>query len=234
MNDNELKIEVSGCHQREAIFKKVTASKLQLNDEILKHQPKTKAEENLKKLVEKAIKEGLKDFWRPVYDPSFDDAGCICYEPGKKPAVGMSYNWWEKIARNFCPERGSRLGTKSEYVAFLAVLIKELVASGKSLEWAWNAVCNDSKELGHYWNSKEYKNGLEPTGSRAVCGWCDLGNTYKILAEYKEPGGFWFVGGDCNHYGFNFPLAVLCHYYNRYFDLTYSCGWLVFDRCPDC
>lgn len=230
MTSAEMKFVVS-----EGLFKKVPASELRLDDKFLKYQPKTDEERKFKKLVETAIKNGLRDFWCPVYDPSFDDNGRICYEPGKMPAVGKSYIWWEENAKKYAPERGSRLGTKSEYVAFLAVLIKELVAFGKSVEWAWNAVCCDSKELGHYRNSKDAKHNFETTGSREICGWYDLANTYKILAEDEDAGGFWRAGGNYFIYSNLGPLVGLDYSNNhRWFDQLDSCGWLVFDRCPDC
>lgn len=236
MNYNEQKIEVSDNHQLQCIFKKVPASELRLDDEFLKYQPKTKEEKKFKKLVENAIKNGLKDFWRPVCDPSFNDDGSICYQSGKKPAVGKSYKWWKENAKKFAPQCGCRLGTKSEYVAFLAVLINELVTSGKSIEWAWNAVCNDSKELGHYCNSTDNKRDFEPTGSREICGWYDLGNIYKILAEDKEAGGYWFVGGHYKENSDGVPLADLCVHgsFCYLFDNDNGCGWLVLDSCPDC
>lgn len=229
------------CHQREGIFKLVPASQLSLEDDFLKYSPKTKKEQNFKNRVETAIKSGLKDFWRPVYDPSFYNYVRICYEPGKMPAVGKSYNWWAKTANEFKPEQGSRLGTKSEYVAFLAVLIKELVNSGKSVEWAWNAVCNNSKELGNYWNSKDSskcaQNDFEPTGSREICGWYDLANSFKILAEDEEAGGLWQAGGFYGYFSHEFPLAGMGHVcssnYRNYVDYQ-CCGWLVLDSCPDC
>ena len=226
--------ENTTCQLCEGIFKKVLASELGLDDEFLKYQPKTDAERNFKKLVETAIKNGLKDFWRPVYDPSFDDNGRICYEPGKKPVVRKSYNWWNKNAKNFYPERGSRLGTKTEYIAFLAVLIKELVAFGKSIEWAWNAVCNDSKELGHYWNSGDSRQDFKPTGSREVCGWYDLANSYKILNEDEETGGFWLAGGAYCDFSYGNPLIGLYHLNFRNDTCYDGCGWLVLDSCPDC
>ena len=236
MNNNEQKIKVSDCHQREGIFKKVPASQLSLDDAFLKYSPKTKAERKFKDLVETAIKNGLKDFWRFTCDSSYDDNGCICYEPGKKPAVGKSYNWWAKTAKELKPEQGSRLGTKSEYIAFLAVLIKELVDSGKCIEWAWNAVCNDSKELGHYWNSANSKHAFEETGSREICGWYDLANCYKILADDKEAGGFWLAGGDYGKSSYSYPLADMSLEDYRYVDAcdVGGCGWIVFDSCPEC
>ena len=252
--NNELKIVVPGCrvvdakvmpdgscvltleqatakdttrHHQEGIFKLVPASKLSLNDDFLKYSPKTPAEKAFMEAVKKVIKAGMQDFYRPTLDPSFDSDGRICYQTGMKPAVGKSYNWWYEHSKKFCSERKSRLGTKSEYIAFLAVFIKEMVASGKSLEWAWNAVCNDSKELGHYWNSNDAKHALEATGNREVCGWRDIANTYKILAEDKEAGGFWLAGGNYNNNSNNNPLADLYHNNNRNNDNNNSSGWLV-------
>jgi len=256
MNNSELKIEVSGgrvieakvmpdgccvltvelatttvedtsCHQQKDIFKRVPASELRLDDEFLTHQPKTKREQNFKNLVEIAIKNGLKDFWRPVYDPSFEGDGHICYRAGMIPAVGKSYNWWVRNAKDFWPERRSRLGTKTEYIAFLAVLIKELVNSGKSVEWAWNAVCNNSNELGYYYTSKEAKHNFEPTGRREICGFYDLVNTCKFLAEDKAVGGLWYAGGCYDLNGDNTPLADLRNAHYRDYNDFVSVGWLV-------
>ena len=215
------------CHQWEGIFKLVPASQLSLNDNFMNHIPKTEREKNFMAKVKKVIRAGMHDFLCPVCDPSLDNKGRICYEPGNRPAVGKSYNWWAKTAKEFKPEQGSRLGTETERIAFMAVLIKELVNSGKSVEWAWNAVCNDSKELGHYWNSENAKHAFEDTGNREVCGWCDLGNVYKIVAEDKEAGGFWIAGGYYINDSDDNPLADLHHDGDRYVVNPYGCGWLV-------
>ena len=209
-------------------FVLVEASKLSLRDEFMKHKPKTEREERFKKQLTDAIKKGIKDFWRPKYDPSFNEEQTgICHVEGKRPAVGKSYNWWNKVAKAFCPERHSRLGTKSEYVAFLGVLIKKLVESGWEVEDAWRAVCCDSRELGHYWNSPNVKNAFEDTGSREICGFFDLANTCKILAEDEEAGGFWLAGGYYRDDSCYCPLAALVHL--NYLDngSNYGVGWLV-------
>lgn len=213
---------------RNETFMLVEASKLSLNDSFMQYEPKTDEKREFKLLLEKAIKRGLKDFKRPKYDPSFCGDG-ICYESGKAPAVGKSYNWWNQVAKKFKPEYNSRLGTKTEYVAFLGVLIKQLVESGWSVEEAWNAVCNDSKELGHYWNSENAKHDFEPTGCREICGFYDLANCYKILAEDEEAGGFWLAGGDYSDGSYDGPLADLDHNHGRNDDYYYSVGWLVLD-----
>jgi len=206
----------------------VEASKLSLDDEFMKYEPKTEREEKFKKELTEAIKKGVKDFWAPRYDPSFNEDGTgICYVPGEKTAVGESYNWWEKTAREFCPERQSHLGLKSERVAFLGWYIKKLIKSGWRMEDAWYAVCNDSKKLGHYWNSENAKHAFEKTGSREVCGFCDLANTYKILAKDERAGGFWLAGGSYYGDSRNFPLADFGHYSNWDHDFFHGVGWLV-------
>lgn len=212
-------------------FMLVEASKLSLNDKFMQYEPKEDDGRVLqyKRLLTKAIKSGLlKDFWRPKCDPSFNEGG-ICYESGKKPAVGKSYNWWSQVAKRFKPEYNSRLGTKTDYVAFLGVLIKKLVENGWTVERAWNAVCNDSKELGHYWNSENAKNDFELTGCREICGFYDLANCYKILAEDGETGGFWRAGGCYIRGSDYYPLAgLICNDYQNGGNF-FSVGWLVLD-----
>ena len=194
--------------EQENVFVKVQASKLRIDDEFMKYEPVTEAEIFFKELVEKAIESGLKDFFVPKYAPcDSKDSRNICYLPGNKPAVDKKYDWWEKIAKEFNPKRKSRLGTKTEYIAFLAILIKELVACGKSIEWAWDAICNNSRDLGHYSNSEKAKCTYEETGSRRVCDFYDLANTFKILAEDKEASCIWIAGGHYNMYGDTHPLT---------------------------
>lgn len=212
---------------RNETFMLVEASKLSLNDSFMQYEPKTDKERKFKLLLEQAIKRGLKDFKRPKYDPSFCGDG-ICYESGKAPAVGKSYNWWNQVAKKFKPEYNSRLGTMTEYVAFLGVLIKQLVESGWSVEEAWNAVCNDSKELGHYFNSENEKyDYYEPTGCREICGFYDLANCYKILAADEEAGGFWYAGGCYADYSYDPPLAGIYLYDFQDDDCDGGVGWLV-------
>ena len=159
-------------------------------------------------------------------DPSFTDDG-IGYVAGKTPAVGKSYNWWFNTAKEYDPSRNSRLGTRLEYGAFLGVLIKKLAEEGNSVEWAWNAVCNNSEELGHYRNSKNSKHWFEPVGSRCICGFYDLADTYKILADDVKEDEFWLAGGYFNDYSYVYPLADLYHNTLRNSEHYNSVGWLV-------
>ena len=216
---------------KDSMFVLVEASRLSLDDKFMQHEPTTNNQRKFKKLLTEAIESGLSDFWRPKLDPSFnEDETGIVFETGKRPAVEKSYNWWEEKAKQYLPERGSRLGTQTEYVAFLGVLIKSLVAIGWPMSNAWKAVCDDSRELGHYWNSKNAKHDFEVTGSREVCGFCDLANTFKILAWDKEAGGFWLAGGYYNYGSDYYPLAVLYCYTNPDDDRNGSVGWLVLSK----
>ena len=208
-------------------FALIEASKLSLDDDFLQYESQTEAQEWFKKNLTSAIKSGVKDFYRPIYDPSVDENGNIVFVAGKKPAVGHSYNWWVEAAEKCVSNRKIRLGTKNEYVAFLGVLIKKLIASGLSAEDAWYVVCDDSKMLGHYWNSENAKHDFEETGSREVCGFFDLANTCKILAWDDETCGFWLASGFCNNISLYNPLANLSLDYSRVSGDNYSVGWYV-------
>ena len=230
----EVTIDTQGMEQEIAtdaqddVFVLVEASKLSLNDKFMRHVPTTEREEDLKRLLTKAIQKGLKDFYRPKYDPSFNKDGTgVTFKAGNRPAVGKYYNWWKEVAEKFMPGRHSRLGTKSEYVAFLGVLIKKLVEDCKwSVAEAWHAVCNDSKELGHYRNSEDARYKLE------ICGFFDLANTYKILAEDEDDsiGGFWLAGGNCNYCSYLHPLAVLYRRTHLYYVGDICVGWFVLSK----
>lgn len=223
-DENEVKSELS-----DSDFILIDAENLSMNDKFMQYEPKDEIESEKKDLISEAIQKGVKNFYRPRGDVSFTaDGKGICYAPGKMPAVDKSFNWHEKAAKNFMPERNSRLGSKYEYAAFLGILIKKLVAEGKTVETAWNEVCCDSRELGHYGNSENAKYDLEPTGSREICGFCDLGNAYKILARDDKEDGFWLAGGNCYYDSYETPLAdlgLILDDFNT--DDCESVGWLV-------
>lgn len=203
----------------------IEAEKLSLLDTFMRYNPKTGNEISTKELISQAICKETKNFYRPKFDPSFtDDGEGVCFELSRKPAVGRSYNWWSSAAQR-C---GGRLGTELEYGAFLGVLLKRLVELDcKSVELAWHLVCNDSRILGHYLNSKNSSKKFELTGSRFACGFYDLANTHKLLASDNKV-GFLMAGGCCYSDSYNFPLATLVHCYS--YDYTYynSVGWVVF------
>ena len=207
-------------------FVQIEAESLSLDDEFMKYQPPTNRGAWIKEFIAEAINFRVKNFYRPIMDPSFTEGG-IEYVAGKMPAVGKSYNWWFDIAKEYNPYLNSRLGTRLEYGAFLGVLIKKLVEEGYPVGLAWASVCNDSKELGHYCNSAIAECILEPTGSRCVCGFYDLANTYKILAEDIEEGGYWLAGGGYNLNSYDGAIAVLYHCESRLNINLGGVGWIV-------
>ena len=217
----EMKID-RVSNERDCVL--IEASKLSLTDDFMSHEPRTVEEKEFKATLTGVIENGIEDFYRPAMDPSFSDKDKIHYVVGEKPTVGKSYNWWKETIKDskWC------FGTKAQYVAFLGVLIKMLVAKGWKVAEAWNAVCNDSKNLGHYSNSDNAKYQFESTGSREVCGFFDLANTYKILAEDEEAGGFWLAGGFFDDDSGNDPLAGLWLYVNFFnYNHNFGVAWLV-------
>jgi len=174
---------------------------------LLNYSPDGEKQEDFQEMLREVInsKVAVGDFEVPVCDPSIDAHGKLQFIPRAKPATGYTCAWLELIAE----ENGVRFGTKNEYVLFMATMILRLTAEGWSEFDAWNAVCVDSKELGHYWNSAKARHDLERTGSRRIVGKCDLANTQKILEFDREARGYWLAGGSYLDHGDDNPIARL-------------------------
>lgn len=211
-------------------FVKIEASRLSLTDDFMQHVPKTAKEKKLKARIEEAISSGVNDFFRPNMDPSFDKTGRIVFAAGISPATGKSYKWWEKAAKNYCPERKSRLGNKNEYAAFVGVLIKKLVSDGVNVSEAWNLVCNEAHKLAHFANSFGHKHMFETTGSREAFGFYDLANTYKILMEDPIRKTFPLASGTCHCSSVTYPLCGFFIYREKKEELFDSVGWIVLEN----
>lgn len=207
----------------------IEASKLSLNDDFMKYKPITFQGKKFKESVESAICSGLKDFYCSKYDPSLDDNGNICYVPNKKPATGFSYQWWKDKAKTFMPERESCLGSERHRVALLAVLLKKLVEDGYSNKHAWSSICNDSIEMGHYWNSKNAKRKLELTGSREICGFYDLANTGKIL-KGEDDTYYLTAGGNYVDISYDKPLTNFRIGRIQNISINYGVGWIILNK----
>jgi len=213
---------------KEEMFVLVEASKLSLDDEFMRHVPKTPEECKLKTQLETVIKRGIANFYRPRMDPAFDGTYNIFFNSGLKPAVGRNGYWWLTNAKKYAPERKSRLGTNSEYIAFLGVLIKMLIAKNWTMDEAWHAVCNDSKSLGNYRNSLNAYPDYESTGSREVVGFCDLANTWKLLSDDGNS-EFWLAGGHYFSVSTINPLADLRQDNICFDNLVGAVGWIVME-----
>ena len=208
---------------------RIEASKLLLTDEFMQYEPETEAQLKLFSRLSEIIPKGLKDFYKPIYDPSFDRHSQIAYVEGKTPAIGKSFNWWEKAAKELAPESGSRLGTDEEYVAFLGVLIKNLFKIPNLDFNPWESICDDSTNLGHYWNSEGAKEDFEKTGSRRVLEFFDLANAFKVMKSTDGNPGYCIGSGTFVDEGYKYPIALISHRF-RNTALGKGVGWIVFDR----
>jgi len=223
--------EQETTHAEHPMFVLIEASKLSMDDDFMQYSPKNLREETFKDLLKEVIKKNIPDFYCSKYDPSFtSDKEGIVFEQFSEPAVGKSASWWCSKAKAFCTEHGSRLGTVDEYIAFLGCLIKTLADNGWGIKNAWDAVCSDSTELGHYWNSKNAKHKLEHTGNREVCGFYDLGNTYKVISEENESNSFKLASGSYNQIGHMCPLVSISNVFDEWYNFTTSVGWVVLEK----
>ena len=170
---------------------------------------------------------GVAHFRKPVMDPSLEGEK-IVYVKGRKPAVGHSYNWWVKATKVMPAVEGRSWTMETEYerYAFMVFLINRAVETGWNIKKAIEAVVLNSKELGHYRNSKGAKGDFELTGSREIFGFYDLGNTCKMVSCTKGE-GFWVAGGNYNSSSNGRPLADLNHRDNVDTDYNFSVVELV-------
>lgn len=221
-----------GSKEFEEMFPIVDIENVSLEDKFMQYEPKNDWEKRVKASIIKAKEIGMKNFRIPAMDPSLaEDEKTIIYCAGKKPAVGKSAMWWEENAPQFMPEKNSRMRDDLEHDVVLGVMqIKYLVEEeGYEVEKAWQAVCVDSKELGHYRNSKHPKGKFESTGSRPVGKCFDLANTCKIVKR-RDGLGFMLFGG---YYFINSfyccPLADAVSVYDPINGFNNSVGELVLD-----
>lgn len=182
--------------------------------EWLNHIPTTANQKMILNLYQNAKANGrLHTFTCMAIDPSIKD-GKLVYEKGLKPAVGFSQKECEKMLKEYDPSRNSRQMTRTEYACRCLFIIQELVKSGYEVDEAWIVVCDNSTEIGHYGNSYNAECCFEPTGSREIVGFYDLGNTWKLLAEdpWHKDDGYWAAGGNYCDSGYECPVADLCHF----------------------
>lgn len=199
--------------------------------EWLEHKPTTPSQKQTLALYEEAKNKGrLHTFTCMTVDPSVKD-GKLVYQKGLPITTGFSQSQWAEMMKDYNPSRNSRQMTRTEYVCRNLFLIQRLVESGYKIEEAWIEVCDDSKDIGHYCNSYNAKDDFEPTGSREVCGFCDLANAWKFIAKdpWEEAGGFWAAGGSYHHKSNDCPVNDLYHRNNVNNSDSYGVGMMAFD-----
>lgn len=198
-----------GSKEFEEMFPIVDIENVSLQDSFMSYEPENNLEKRVKFNITRAKELGMKNFRKPCMDPSFEDDGeTIIYCAGKKPAVGKSALWWNENAPKFMPEKNSRQIDDLEKDVSLGIIIKYLVEEKKyKVKDAWKAVCVNSKDIGHYHDSKNPKGDFERTGSRKVGKWYDLGNTRKIVKR-RGASGFVLFGRNYSKDVNDHPLAV--------------------------
>lgn len=195
----------------EQIFPITDISKL-IGHKLLEHKPESGEQKRLLDYILRGIELKLPPFRSPIMDPSKEN-GRVVFKLGCKPAVGQSAVWWRENWKAFLPMKNSRSGTEFHWAAILGEVMMHLVEEENySVSEAWKAVCDDSRNLGHYWNSDGAKHYFEPTGSRKVGKFYDLANTCKVLEKW-DGSGFLLGSGYYGNNSKGCPLADIATYY---------------------
>lgn len=170
--------------------------------------PKQKMfETNVKEVLKSKPKEGYR--WLPVYEPSENSNGNLCYIAGAKVFQDLNaYQWYRKLEQ-YSPENGSKQATYTTYFLLLLRWLKDGIATIEQL-------ADDSTEIGHYRYSKDAKiHQLEKTGDREFGGlYGFVGNTNKIVRTYETELDFSLIGGNYCAVGSEYPLARVRYGYN--------------------
>lgn len=211
-------------------FPIVRASILTINEYFMKQEPKTERQYRIKNSIIEGIEYGMDDFRRPAMDPSINEDKNLYYKKGEKPATGISAELCFEKAKSIMPEKNSRMGSLLQYDVFLGLLIKYLVEEKKfRLADAWKAVCDDSKDLGHYWNLEDAQHDFETTGKRKVWNFYDLSNTLKFVTDNNSASGFSAVSGFYFSCSYCSPLSEVRNIVNANGGFRHTVPWIVID-----
>ncbi len=200
-------------------------------DKVLNYPSENERIQDFIEAISEVKEIGIEPFYRPTMDPTLE-RGILTFRKGNQPLVRMTFDFWRRGIKDLHPfgEQNAwswKIGTEYQYYAFLTWLINQLVESGETLDKAFYKVVLDSKELGHYKNSKNAKGMLEPTGSRKICGVYDLANTHKLLECSNKDGTMWIAGGSYDEISTYHPLANIFSTNKTDWMFLRSVAWLV-------
>lgn len=203
----------------------VEGSNHYIYDDLFKSQGLAPLVDEFLNKLEEAISAGVKCFEVPVYDMSIDDDdGKPVFLPGRCPGREISFNELKQLAK----KNNLTLGTKNQYVLFLATMIERMKAVGWKQDEAMIAICCDSTEIGHYANTEYAEDTFESTGSRKVAGKCCLANIRKMFAADETYSKVCTASGDMADKGYEYPVAKMTIGDNVDFKHPYAVGWFVF------
>lgn len=188
-------------------FDDLTENDLLYDTNGMKRQFVTIKQEKFKADVREALKNKPKEGyrWIPVYEPGKNSKGNLCYIAGKELLRALNSYEWEKKFEEYSPKNGSREASITTYFLLLLRWLKDGIATIEQL-------ADNSKEIGHFWNSEDAKYNFEKTGEREFGGLYGFaGNSYKIVKDSESSSGFSLVGGNYSTFGNKYPLAdVVC------------------------
>lgn len=164
--------------------------------------------ENVLKAIENIPAEGFR--WISAYEPSKNENGNIQFISGQVVLRGLSSYEWEEKADSYSPENGSQMASITTYFLLLLRWLKDGHATVEQL-------ADDSKDIGHYRNSKNAKHECEKTGERQFGGINGfVGNTCKIVKDPDSGSGFCILGGRYYDNGHEFPASGIFNYVYSY------------------
>lgn len=158
--------------------------------------------------------------WLPAYEPSKDENGNIQFVSGQFVLRGLSSYEWESKATDYSPDNGSRMASITTYFLLLLRWLKDGHATVEQL-------AEDSKDIGHYWDSENATHDYEKTGERQ-CGGLDgfVGNTYKIVKDPNSGSGFSVLGGRYGSNGNGSTASYVSHNNDPNYSFNDSVGLL--------
>jgi len=200
---------------------RIEASKLSMKDKFMQYNPKNTYEKILKSHLTHVIQSGISDFYCFNTNPSLDNEGNICFKGGIYSVPDESYNWWREKVEMFNPMCKSRLGSKSEYIAVLGVLMKKLIDEGWRVSKVWNELCNNQAVLIRYLYSQTLTNvHYDNLGYLFTT----FFQTSKFLADDEEKDEFWTTDSWANYNSF---IIDIYHNYQCTDVFSNTLGWIV-------
>ena len=182
-------------------FFKITASKREKVKDWFEKQKSetgsTERENKFLRILSDALEVVNYDYEIATMEPTVVN-GKIAYIKGKEVEVDRSFENWIKMAKEYLPERGSRLATLYELFIWYAWRIVKGY-------WTLHYVAEDSSSAGNYCNSPTATHKLELAGERKCGGFRDgQGNTFKLVTHKYD---LVVVGGDYETAGCYVPVG---------------------------
>lgn len=115
----------------------------------LNHEPKTKRQAQILKLYNDAKEKGkLHAFTCIALVPLVED-NRVVYSKDELPISDkIAQNVWNKLLKEYEPDRHSRQMTITEFACFSLLCIKSYVSDGYEVETAWELVCDKCRKIG--------------------------------------------------------------------------------------